>query len=251
MPPGRRCRPTVLAMSATAATTARAAFRVPDQPDLAADRPAGPSGRAAGQGRRPRRPCVELGDRLDELQEALYAEATGGGRRSLLLVLQGMDTSGKGGVIRARRRPGQPAGPADRLVQAADPGGAARTTSCGASANSCRDRAGSACSTARTTRTCWWSGSTGWSRSRSGGSATGRSTRSRPSSRRRAPRRQVHAAHLPGGAGRAAAGPARRPGQALEVQPGRPRRPGQVAGLPAGLHRRAARDATPTPRPGT
>ena len=42
---------------------------------------------------------VELGERLDELQEALYAEATGGGRRSLLLVLQGMDTSGKGGVI--------------------------------------------------------------------------------------------------------------------------------------------------------
>ena len=43
---------------------------------------------------------AELGARLDQLQEALYAEATGGGRRSLLLVLQGMDTSGKGGVIR-------------------------------------------------------------------------------------------------------------------------------------------------------
>jgi PPK2 family polyphosphate:nucleotide phosphotransferase len=42
----------------------------------------------------------ELGARLDQLQETLYAEATGGGRRSLLLVLQGMDTSGKGGVIR-------------------------------------------------------------------------------------------------------------------------------------------------------
>jgi PPK2 family polyphosphate:nucleotide phosphotransferase len=41
----------------------------------------------------------ELGARLDGLQEALFAEGTGGGRRAVLLVLQGMDTSGKGGVI--------------------------------------------------------------------------------------------------------------------------------------------------------
>jgi len=37
---------------------------------------------------------------LDQLQEALYAEGAGGGRRRVLLVLQGMDTSGKDGVIR-------------------------------------------------------------------------------------------------------------------------------------------------------
>jgi PPK2 family polyphosphate:nucleotide phosphotransferase len=40
-------------------------------------------------------------DRSDEtrdLQERLWAEATAGGSRSLLLVLQGMDTGGKGGV---------------------------------------------------------------------------------------------------------------------------------------------------------
>ena len=43
---------------------------------------------------------VDRGSRLDHLQEALYAQATGGGRRAVLLVLQGMDTSGKGGVIR-------------------------------------------------------------------------------------------------------------------------------------------------------
>jgi PPK2 family polyphosphate:nucleotide phosphotransferase len=36
---------------------------------------------------------------LAALQEALYAEAAGGGTRRLLLVLQGMDTSGKGGVV--------------------------------------------------------------------------------------------------------------------------------------------------------
>jgi PPK2 family polyphosphate:nucleotide phosphotransferase len=37
---------------------------------------------------------------LDELQEKLYAESRVGGTRSLLLVVQGMDTSGKGGIMR-------------------------------------------------------------------------------------------------------------------------------------------------------
>src|SRR6185503_16105622 len=38
--------------------------------------------------------------RLEELQEQLYAQARAGGGRSLLLVLQGLDTSGKGGTVR-------------------------------------------------------------------------------------------------------------------------------------------------------
>jgi PPK2 family polyphosphate:nucleotide phosphotransferase len=37
---------------------------------------------------------------LTAMQERLYAEGTGGGRRSLLLLLQGMDTSGKDGTVR-------------------------------------------------------------------------------------------------------------------------------------------------------
>jgi PPK2 family polyphosphate:nucleotide phosphotransferase len=86
-------------MSATAATTARSAFRVPAQLDLAAidprGRPVGPRDKDAAA-----EAMVELADRLDELQEALYAEGVSGGRRAVLLVLQGMDTSGKGGVIR-------------------------------------------------------------------------------------------------------------------------------------------------------
>jgi PPK2 family polyphosphate:nucleotide phosphotransferase len=41
-----------------------------------------------------------LGPRLSDLQERLHAEGVSGGRRSLLLVLQGMDTAGKGGVVR-------------------------------------------------------------------------------------------------------------------------------------------------------
>ncbi len=41
-----------------------------------------------------------LGSELSELQERLFAERTMGSERRVLLVLQGMDTSGKGGVLR-------------------------------------------------------------------------------------------------------------------------------------------------------
>ncbi len=41
-----------------------------------------------------------LGDELSDLQERLFAEGISGGRRRVLLVLQGMDTSGKGGIMR-------------------------------------------------------------------------------------------------------------------------------------------------------
>ena len=44
---------------------------------------------------------LELGDPLSDLQERLFAEGKAGGSRSLLLVLQGMDTSGKGGTLRS------------------------------------------------------------------------------------------------------------------------------------------------------
>jgi len=43
---------------------------------------------------------VALGEELSELQERLFAERTTGSGRRVLLVLQGMDTSGNGGVLR-------------------------------------------------------------------------------------------------------------------------------------------------------
>jgi PPK2 family polyphosphate:nucleotide phosphotransferase len=43
---------------------------------------------------------LALGDDLSELQERLFAEGLKGSNRRILLVLQGMDTSGKGGVVR-------------------------------------------------------------------------------------------------------------------------------------------------------
>jgi len=41
-----------------------------------------------------------LGDELSDLQERLFAEGLTGGSRRVLVVLQGMDTSGKGGIVR-------------------------------------------------------------------------------------------------------------------------------------------------------
>jgi PPK2 family polyphosphate:nucleotide phosphotransferase len=74
--------------------TFRDAFAVPTGPvELAGydtgGRPVEPSGKTGTK------PDVK---RLRKLQERLWAESTAGGRRRLLLVLQGMDTSGKGGV---------------------------------------------------------------------------------------------------------------------------------------------------------
>ncbi len=43
---------------------------------------------------------VEQGERLSDLQERLFAEGRSGGTRSVLLVLQGLDTAGKGGIVR-------------------------------------------------------------------------------------------------------------------------------------------------------
>ena len=41
-----------------------------------------------------------MGDEVSDLQERLFAEGRSGGTRSVLFVLQGMDTSGKGGLSR-------------------------------------------------------------------------------------------------------------------------------------------------------
>ena len=43
---------------------------------------------------------ASMGEELADLQERLWAERTAGSERRVLLVLQGMDTSGKGGTLR-------------------------------------------------------------------------------------------------------------------------------------------------------
>ncbi|ELP64940.1 PPK2 family polyphosphate kinase [Streptomyces turgidiscabies] len=57
--------------------------------------PGGPDGKAAGLAA-----TALLGERLADLQERLWAAGSAGDRRRLLLVLQGMDTSGKGGTVK-------------------------------------------------------------------------------------------------------------------------------------------------------
>ncbi|WP_371645135.1 MULTISPECIES: PPK2 family polyphosphate kinase [unclassified Streptomyces] len=57
--------------------------------------PGGPAGKAAGLAA-----GALLADPLASLQERLYAASTAGDRRRVLLVLQGMDTSGKGGTVK-------------------------------------------------------------------------------------------------------------------------------------------------------
>ncbi|MER5215246.1 PPK2 family polyphosphate kinase [Streptomyces sp. NPDC002838] len=79
----------------------RELLRVPggEPVDLAAydarGTPGGPKGKAAGKVA-----TAELGEQLAELQERLWAASTAGDRRRVLLVLQGMDTSGKGGTVK-------------------------------------------------------------------------------------------------------------------------------------------------------
>jgi PPK2 family polyphosphate:nucleotide phosphotransferase len=57
--------------------------------------PGGPEDKAAGKAA-----TAELGKPLAELQERLWAASTAGDRRRVLLILQGMDTSGKGGTVK-------------------------------------------------------------------------------------------------------------------------------------------------------
>ncbi len=61
-------------------------------PDARPVRPGGSSGRKLSA------TLQTDAEQIASLQEKLYAEATVGGRRSVLLVLQGMDTAGKGGT---------------------------------------------------------------------------------------------------------------------------------------------------------
>jgi PPK2 family polyphosphate:nucleotide phosphotransferase len=63
---------------------------------LTTDRlPSGPADKKAAAKR-----LAAISDRLSELQERLFAASTAGDKRRILLVLQGMDTSGKDGVVK-------------------------------------------------------------------------------------------------------------------------------------------------------
>ncbi|MGW6541088.1 PPK2 family polyphosphate kinase [Streptomyces sp. NPDC055051] len=78
--------------------------------------PDAPAGKAAGLAA-----TALLAPRLAALQERLYAASTAGDRRRLLLVLQGMDTSGKGGTVKHVIRYFNPSGCRVRAFKAPTP----------------------------------------------------------------------------------------------------------------------------------
>ncbi|MGI8625457.1 MAG: PPK2 family polyphosphate kinase [Geodermatophilaceae bacterium] len=78
----------------------RDALRAPQGPVSLADLDPRATALAPGKKSATRTTAQADGEQLATRQEALYAEGTGGSRRRILLVLQGMDTSGKGGVIK-------------------------------------------------------------------------------------------------------------------------------------------------------
>jgi PPK2 family polyphosphate:nucleotide phosphotransferase len=86
--------------SSKAAARVSDLLRVPDGPvDLSALDPRATPGFDGGKAEGKAELAV-LGPQLSDLQERLHAEGVSGGTRRLLLILQGLDTSGKGGVLR-------------------------------------------------------------------------------------------------------------------------------------------------------
>jgi PPK2 family polyphosphate:nucleotide phosphotransferase len=81
------------------ASSLRAELRAPAPPVALADLDPRATPLAPGDKERTREQLLVDGRRLADLQERLYAEGLCGSRRRVVVVLQGMDTSGKGGVI--------------------------------------------------------------------------------------------------------------------------------------------------------
>jgi PPK2 family polyphosphate:nucleotide phosphotransferase len=77
----------------------RRRLRVGADVDLTGVEPRSTPGAPGGK-RRTKAELPELGARLAELQERLFAQGRAGGSRRMLVVLQGMDTAGKGGTIK-------------------------------------------------------------------------------------------------------------------------------------------------------
>ena len=75
-------------------------LRAPSGGRAQKDVDAGATPGAPGKRAKTEAATAALSERLSTLQEQLYAEGSAGGHRRLLLVLQGMDTSGKDGTVR-------------------------------------------------------------------------------------------------------------------------------------------------------
>ena len=65
----------------------------------------------------------ELDDKLAQLQEQLFAESRFGGTKRILLILQAMDTAGKGGIVTHVMGAMNPHGCPAEVLQGTHPGG--------------------------------------------------------------------------------------------------------------------------------
>ncbi len=74
-------------------------LRLDQGPVSLADLDPGDTSLFDGSKQEAKKALADLGEELADLQERMYAAAYTGGSRRVLVVLQGMDTSGKGGVI--------------------------------------------------------------------------------------------------------------------------------------------------------
>ncbi|MCW2710204.1 MAG: phosphate:nucleotide phosphotransferase, partial [Marmoricola sp.] len=88
------------AILATMAYTVTDLLRLPEGAVSLADLDPGDTSGFDGGKKQAEKDLVALGDELADLQERMYADAYVGGSRKVLIVLQGMDTSGKGGVVK-------------------------------------------------------------------------------------------------------------------------------------------------------
>ncbi|MCW2821786.1 MAG: phosphate--nucleotide phosphotransferase [Marmoricola sp.] len=75
-------------------------LRLPEGAVSLADLDPGDTSGFDGGKKQAEKDLVALGGELADLQERMYADAYVGGSRKILMVLQGMDTSGKGGVVK-------------------------------------------------------------------------------------------------------------------------------------------------------
>ncbi len=95
-----------------------------------------------------------MGEELFDLQEKLYAGGYTDDERRILLVLQGMDTSGKGGVLKHTAGLFDPNGLVIRSFKSPTERGAGPRLPVAGREGGAAGRARSGSSTARTTRTC-------------------------------------------------------------------------------------------------
>ena len=105
-------------------------------------------------------PVVEFADyerRLTKMQEILQhvQQAYLGTSRRAIIVLEGWDTAGKGGVVRRLGWALDPRSFKVHAVAAPTPAGRSRCTICSASRNACRSMVRSLCSTVPGTVACW------------------------------------------------------------------------------------------------